>query len=333
MAERAAQVLDKAREWVVQLRREVNPRWFMVTAGSWLLLMLVICGSIWVRARMAARPTVPPDTTLEQEIDERKQNLEEGKKLFNSGRYEESLALFRKVLARSPNNQRARQYAQMSENALQGRMEEARKSAEADKLLEAGRTAFAEGKFSEAKKRAEEALALDGGKIEAQRLRDDAATKVTELEAAAAADRRKKAEKAAVAKKPTPVAETVTVRRPTPAPVQVPARPAATTATVNLVFESPISEGTVMVAINDQIRLKLPFSFKKKVSIFKTVKETGTVTGTMTVDPGTVGIKVWLSGPDIPSTAYKNLTAQITAGETRTLRLDYAGDQLTIRLQ
>jgi len=333
MADRAMQLLDKAREWIVHLRREVNPRWFLVTAGSWLLLMLIVCGSIFIRARLAARPTVPEDTALAQEIEERKQNLEEGKKLFNSGQYEQSLALFRKVLARSPNNQRARQYAQMSENAMQGRMEEARKSAEADQLLDAGRTAYAEGKFPEAKKRAEEALALDGGKIEAQRLRDDAAAKITELEAAAAADRKKKADKAAAAKKPTAVPEPQTVHRPTQAPAVAPARPAVSTATVNLVFESPISEGTVMVAINDQIRLKLPFSFKKKVSIFKTVKETGTVTGTMTIDPGTVGIKVWLSGPDIPSTAYKNLTAQIAAGETRTLRLDYAGDQLTIRLQ
>jgi serine/threonine protein kinase len=333
IGDRAAHLLEKAREWVVHLKREVNPRWFLVTAGSWLLLMLIVCGVIFVQGRLAARPTVPEDTALAQEIEERKQNLEEGKKLFNSGRYEESLALFRKVLARSPNNQRARQYAQMSEAALQGRMEEARKGAEADKLLDAGRTAYAEGKFSEAKKRAEEALALDGGRVEAQRLRDDAAAKVTELESAAAADRKKKAEKAAAAKKPTAVPEAVTVQRPAPPPPSAPLRPATTTATVNLVFESPISEGTVMVAINDQIRLKLPFSFKKKVSIFKTVKETGTVTGSMTIDPGTVGIKVWLSGPDIPSTAYKNLTAQIAAGETRTLRLDYAGDQLTIRLQ
>ena len=87
-----------------------------------------------------------------------------------------------------------------------------------------------------------------------------------------------------------------------------------------------------MVAVNDQIRLKLPFSFKRKVSIFKTVKETGTVTGTMAVDPGSVGIKVWLSGPDIP-TAYKNLTAAISAGDTRTMRLEYTGGQLNVRFQ
>jgi tetratricopeptide (TPR) repeat protein len=328
-ARRAALAIERAREYARLLKAEVNPRWFLLTTGAWLGLVLVVCLAIFVRSIYAARPTVAEDATLARETEERKQALEEGKKLFNAGRYEESLALFRRVLARSPNNQRARQYAQMSENAQQGRVEEARRSAEADSLLETGRTAFAEGKFADARQRAEEALALDGGKIEAQRLKEDASARLAQLEAAAA-ERRKRAEKA-VAKKAAPAPEVVTnVRRPAPAPAL--AQPAVTTATLNLVFESPISEGTVMVAVNDQIRLKLPFSFKRKVNIFKTVKETGTVAGTMTVDPGSVGIKVWLSGPDI-MTAYKNLPAQLSAGDTRTLRLEYAGGQLNVRLQ
>ena len=327
----AAMALARVKEYSQLLKAEVNPRWFFLTAGTFALVMLVICGTIFVRSRVAGRPSVAEDTTLAKETEERKQALEEGKKLFNSGRYEESLGIFRRVLARSPNNQRARQYAQMSENALKGRMEEARRSTEADRLLEAGRTAFAEGKFAEARKSAEGSLALDSAKIEAQRLKEDASAKIAEIEAAAAAERKKKAEKVAVKKAP-PTAEPVTVRRP--APVVAPAPPPAgvTTATLNLVFDSPLSEGTVMVAVNDQIRLKLPFSFKRKVSIFKTVKETGQVTGTMTVDPGTVAIKVWLSGPDMP-TAYKNFNAQLSAGETRTLRLDYAGNQLNVRVQ
>ena len=328
-ARRAALVIESAREYWRLGKAEVNPRWFFLTTGVWFGLVRVVCLAIFIGSRMAARPTVAEDATLARETEERKQALEEGKKLFNAGSYEESLALFRRVLARSPNNQRARQYAQMSENAQQGRIEEARRSAEADRLLEAGRTAFAEGKFADARQRAEEALALDGGKIEAQRLKEDASARLAQLEEAAAA-RKKKAEKA-VAKKAAPAPEGVTtVRRLTPAPAL--AQPAVTTATLRLVFESPISEGTVMVAVNDQIRLKLPFSFKRKVNIFKTVKETGTVAGTMTVDPGSLGIKVWLSGPEI-TTAYKNLPVQLSAGDTRTLRLEYAGGQLNVRVQ
>ena len=330
-ARRTSQALEKALEWSQLLRRDVNTRWFLVTTGAFALGMAVICGAIFVRSRVAAHPTAVMDDTLARETEERKQSLEEGKKLFNAGRYEESLGLFRKVLARSPNNQRARQYAQMSENALQGRAEEARRSAEADKLLEAGRTAYGEGRFAEARKKAEEALNLDGGRIEAQRLKEDASVKIAELEAAAAAERKKKAERVAV-KKATSPAEQVTVRRPAPAAAPAPGQPAATTATLRLVFDSPISEGAVMVAINDKIRLKQPFEFKKKVGFFKTVKETGTVTGSITVDPGAMSIQVWLSGPDI-TTAYKALSAQLAPGETRTLRLEYVGNQLGVRVQ
>jgi tRNA A-37 threonylcarbamoyl transferase component Bud32/tetratricopeptide (TPR) repeat protein len=334
---RAAQAIEKAREWSQLLKAEVNTRWFYATAGGALLLFLVVSGAILIRANVAARPTVVDDAALAKDTEERKRELDEGKKLFNAGRYEESLALFRRVLARSPNNLRARQYAQMSENALQGRVEEARKSSDADRLIDAGRAAFGAGRLAEARKKAEEALALDGGKIEAQRLKEDASAKLAELEAAAAAEtRKKKAAKEALARKSAPASEPATVRRPAPAQSspQAPAAASASarTATLNLTFDSPISEGTVMVAVNDQIRLKLPFSFKRKVSIFKTVKETGTVTGTMAVDPGSVGIKVWLSGPDIP-TAYKNLTATVSAGDTRTLRLEYAGGQLNVRFQ
>ncbi|MGH9365139.1 MAG: hypothetical protein ACRD1B_07740, partial [Thermoanaerobaculia bacterium] len=331
-ARSASEVIEKVRAWSQMLKLEVNTRWFYISAGAWAILMLLICGSIFVRSLVAARPTVVENAALARETQERKQALDEGRKLFNAGRYEESLVLFRRVLARSPNNQRARQYAQMSENALQGRLEEARKSSEVDRLLEAGWAAFGEGKFAEARQRADEALALDAGKIEAQGLKDDASTKIAELEAAAAAERKKKAKE--VAAKRSTLPQPGPIRRPASAqaPGQAPVQSGATTVTLNLVFDSPISEGTVMVAVNDQIRLKVPFAFKRKVSIFKTVKETGTVRGTMTIEPGSVGIKVWLSGPDI-TTAYKNLTGTFSAGDTRTLRLEYAGEQLNLRIQ
>jgi hypothetical protein len=51
------------------------------------------------------------------------------------------------------------------------------------------------------------------------------------------------------------------------------------------------------------------------------------------MDPGSVAIKVWLTGPEIPKTAYRNLSVQLSAGETRTLRLEYAGGQLNLRVE
>ena len=329
--QRAPQAFDRAREYSGLLKRDVNPRWFFLTAGAWALLVAIVCATIFVRARVEARPSVPEDQTLADEIRERKQGLEEGKSLFDAGNYEESLERFRRVLARSPNNQRARQGVQMCEAALRVRSDEALRQKEVGSLLEAGRTAFAEGKFAEAGKKADGALALDSGNGEAQRLKDDAAARLKEIEQIAAADKKKKAEKSVTPKKAPPTPEKATVLQASPIGPKI-VQQGVTTATLNLVFDSPISEGTVMVAVNDKIRLKLPFSFKRKVSIFKTVNGTGQVTGTMTVDPGPIAIKVWLSGPDTP-TAYRTLPAQLSAGETRTLRLEYAGGQLNVRIQ
>ena len=79
-----------------------------------------------------------------------------------------------------------------------------------------------------------------------------------------------------------------------------------------------------MVAVNDQILLRKPFSFKKG--------ESRSVSASLTVPPGPATIKAWLSGPDMPS-AFATTTAQISGGETKTLRLDYSGGKLGIQLQ
>src|SRR5262249_47993746 len=94
-----------------------NPEWvWRVGAGGGAPAVLLI-GFFVLRAQSAARPSVTRDAALEQEVRESKQALVEGQKLFGEGKYTESLARFRQVLARSPNNQEARKYAQMAENA------------------------------------------------------------------------------------------------------------------------------------------------------------------------------------------------------------------------
>jgi hypothetical protein len=96
-------------------------------------------------------------------------------------------------------------------------------------------------------------------------------------------------------------------------------------ASVRLVFDSPINEGHVMVAVNDQILLRRPFSFKKN--------ESHSVLGSFTVPSGAATIKAWLSGPDLPAAAFATTNAQISGGEQRTLRLDYTGGKLAVQLQ
>ena len=111
------------------------------------------------------------------------------------------------------------------------------------------------------------------------------------------------------------------------------ASPAATTATLRLLFDSPVSEGHIMVAVNNAILLRKPFSFKKKAGLFKTIEETGVVSATIPVNPGSATIKAWLSGPDIRGGVLAEGTANLSAGESRTLRLQYSGGNLSMRIQ
>ncbi|MGE5412541.1 MAG: serine/threonine-protein kinase, partial [Syntrophomonadaceae bacterium] len=104
-------------DWKKLAKAEVNPRWFwMVTAAAAGVLILIVA-FFALRARAVAKPGTDVDPALEQEVRERRESLEESKKLFAAGRYDESLAKARQVLSHSPNNEEARRYAQMAENA------------------------------------------------------------------------------------------------------------------------------------------------------------------------------------------------------------------------
>jgi hypothetical protein len=79
-----------------------------------------------------------------------------------------------------------------------------------------------------------------------------------------------------------------------------------------------------MVAVNDQILLRKPFSFKKG--------ESRSVLASLTVQPGPATIKAWLSGPDMAS-AFASTTGQFSGGDSKTLRLDFSGGKLGLQLQ
>ena len=312
-------------------QKQINPRWFYTVSLAAAALLLLVLGVLAIRAARADRPSVVADESLGERTKERKEALEQGKKLLTAGRYEESLGLFRKVLAKAPNNQQARLYAQMAENALAGRAEEVRKHAEAEGRMALAQEAFDAGNYEEAKRLSDEVLQLDGGRVEAQTLREEASTKLAEAEAAAAAVKKKTARpREQLARRASPVPEA----RPTAVPASAgPAPGASTAASLRLLFDAPVSEGHVMIAVNNEVLLRRNFSFKKKSGLFKTVEERGTVSAVIPVSPGPVAIKAWLSGPKIQGSVLAQTNAQLSAGETRTLRLDYSGGALSIRIQ
>jgi hypothetical protein len=88
-----------------------------------------------------------------------------------------------------------------------------------------------------------------------------------------------------------------------------------------------------MVAVNDQILLRKPFSFTRKESIFKSVKGTGTVDVSIPVQTGALNVKIWLSGPDIPASTFATASTQMPNGGSRVLHLDYTGGRLSAKIQ
>jgi serine/threonine protein kinase len=322
-----------AKDWGKLLKAGVNPPWFWGVIGAVALLWLVfVLAPIYVYARLAARPTAPFDAAMTKETDDKRQSIEQAKRLFASGQYEQTLALSRSVLSRSPNNQVARQYAQMAETALQGRLQEQRKAAQAEQTLAAAQAAFGEGNWEEAKRKADEALALDGGRVEAQKIRDEASAKIAQAQAAAAEARKKTMRPAAPAARRAPPPTAVAASSPrSVAPPSV-APVAAGPTTLRLLFDSPISEGNVMVAVNDQILLRKQFDFRRG-GIFKRINATGTIDVSLPVKPGPISVKAWLSGPDIPASVLAQTSGQIAGGETRVLRLELANGHLSARIQ
>jgi serine/threonine-protein kinase len=299
-----------------------------VTLGVAAAFLLVV-GFLVVRRVTASRPTVPENRALAQEVAASRRDLDEGKKLFAAGRYPESLALFQKVLAKEPNSKPAKQYAQMAQTALAGSEQQARKTAEAERVMQLAQAAFSEGNFEEAQKRSDEVLALDGGRVDAQKLREDASAKLAEAEAA-----KKKQARLSVASARKPTAGPARGRgSEEPTPVPAAASAGSGTPTLRLLFDSPISEGHVMVAVNDQILLRKPFSFTRKESIFKSVKGTGTVDVSIPVQTGPLNVKVWLSGPDIPASTFATASTQMPSGGSRVLRLDYGSGHLSAHIQ
>ena len=319
----------KGTDWRKLSKEQVNPYWFWrITIGVGAVFLLIVV-LLLVRGASASRPSAAVNEARANEVAATRHDLDEGRKLLAAGKYQESLVLFRKVLATDPNSKPARQYAQTAEAALQGRQEEAKKSAEVERMVQEASAAFSQGNYEAAKKQAEEILALDANRAEAQKLRDDSEAKIAEAEAA-----KKKASRPAIAAARKPTAVPVKARPETaPTAAPAPAQAASSIPILRLLFDSPVSEGHIMVAVNDQILLRKPFSFIRKEGLFKTIKETGTVDVSIPVQTGALSVKVWLSGPDIPASTFATTSTQMPTGGSRILRLDYSGGRLGARIQ
>lgn len=295
------------------------------------LALLAIGGYFALRPKSPETPAAAaPVDTAPQNADAvaLQKSLEEGRRLFDEGKYEESLVALRTVLGRDPGNTQAQELVNQAENTIKVRTEAVGREAQVASAMELARQSFQAKKWEEARERADAVLVLDASNAEATKLRQDAVSQIEK----AAEKKRVEAQLAKIRAMPKPAPQSAVNTQPMgpDAPPSAPA--AATNATLRLLFDSPISEGHVMVAVNDQILLRRPYNFKKKSGLFKSVEGTGTVSASIPVPTGPVTVKVWLSGPGI-SPAFGTATASMLPAETRTLKLDYAGGNLGVRVQ
>ncbi|MDQ5859149.1 MAG: protein kinase [Acidobacteriota bacterium] len=293
------------------------------------LVVLAVAGYFALRPAAEPAPPVVVDPGPQAEAVAQAKTLEEANRLYEGARYEESLVIARTLLDQDPNNAEVKDLAARAESAIKARTDQAGQSAQVAGALELARQAFAAKKWEEARVRAGEVLLLDSQNAEAIKLRDDATAQVDK---ALADKKRVDAQLAKIRAMPkTPVPQTAQKREPQ-GPIPPPASAGVTTAMLRLLFDSPISEGHVMVAVNDQILLRRPYNFKKKSGLFTSSAGTGTVSANIAVPTGPVTVKVWLSGPGV-SPAFATATASMLPAETRVLKVDYAGGHLGVRVQ
>ena len=295
-------------------------------AGLAAIVAIAVGGYFALRSSPAPPPAAPVAAARNAEAVGLQKSLDEGKRLFDEGKYQESLAIVRPVLDHNPDNAEARQLADQAETAIKGRADQASKTAQIESSLESARQAFASKKWEEAKTHAGEVLLLDAENAEAIKLRDDSTAQVERAE-------KKKVETQLAKIRSMPKAPQTAQKVEAQGPAAPPPVPAGTSkATLRLLFDSPIAEGHVMVAVNDQILLRQPYNFKKKSGLFRSSEGTGTVSANIPVPNGPLTVKVWLSGPGIQP-AYATATASMLPAETRTLKVDYAGGHLGARVQ
>jgi serine/threonine protein kinase len=299
-----------------------------ILIGVAALVALAVGGYFLLRPSSTPAPPVVVDPGPQAESVVQTRTLEEARSLFQAGRYDESLVISRALLAQDPNNAEAKTLVEQADNAIKVRTEQAGQGAQVAAALELARQAFTSKKWEEARDRAGEVLILDAQNAEAIKLRDDATAEVDKAVAA----KKVEAQLAKIRAMPKTPLPQVAVKSEPQGPQRPAPPPGVTTATLRLLFDSPISEGHVMVAVNDQILLRRPYNFKKKSGLFTSSAGTGTVSANIPVPSGPVTVKVWLSGPGV-SPSFATASASMLPAETRVLKVDYAGGQLGVRVQ
>ncbi len=292
------------------------------------MIVVVGAGLLVLKSRIpGGEPPKAAEEASRAQLDLQKE-VAQGKDLYAKGRYAESLAIFRSVLQRDPSLNAARQYSQMSEEALRNEQQkkaDEEKTAQIAAHLQAGRTALDGKDFDTALRESEAVLNLDPKNEEATKLSEDTRKRLTEEKKAELrkGEKRKKTESLArvgQTQTRTPAASAA----PSPAGSRSAAPSATTPATIRVTFASPIPKGYLMIAVNDAIIYRKNFDFGKQNG--------GMLSDTLKVAPGSATVKVWLTTPDSSVKGYQPINATLAGGDSRVLTITLQGKKFSAHL-
>jgi serine/threonine protein kinase len=291
------------------------------------VVLAVVVGGVLLTRKPGqnAVPTPPPPAAKNTPIvDEKTKLMEDAKRFEAEGKLEESLASYREILRRDPSSREAADAASRLEVSVAAKGEQDKKTKEVDGRVAAARDAALAGDEPKVISEADAALAIDPQNAEASALKTSAQERLAN--AKKTSEEKKRLAEAAAKRKAKPTSPPRIVSAiPAPAPVKPvepasPPTPTPATASLRIAFDSPISQGYVMVRLNDKEIFRKAFDFGKK-------KARGLVEGAVQVPSGRGELKVWVIASDRSVNQYKVLAATVPGGESRTLALELDGSK------
>jgi Tfp pilus assembly protein PilF len=296
------------------LLREVDGRWAAaIVAGCVAVVALV---SVGLASRIDGGPFPAPSAGSTRALRAAVWNLQSSSELLASGQLlaAESAALH--ALDQAPASPVARTLLVRIRQLLEDARDSAEARMRADSLVAAGREAYRAGRWDDAVDRFSEALEADAD--------NELAASFLEL----AEERRR------TAGRTTPPARSTSPSRSAsagssavnPAPA---VRPTPGTARITVFFNSPLSQGTLRVSVDDEPVAEVPFDFTERGFLGIRKKGTGTVKRVVLIPSGSRRVGVELLDADGRAIGGERFDERLAAGSDWTLRVDMPDDDAT----
>ncbi len=283
---------------------EVQSRWaWSIIAAAGLVLVLTALG---LRLRMDLGPFEAPSEGTIKNLDGVVLSLWTARDRLSEGNLAEAESAIRAALDQAPTSPAARRIAAAIRHAIEVQRTSEENQARVADLVAEGRRLYRNGSYASAAERFRQALDLDS--------QNEIAVSYLELAEEKVRSTRRRTSSASTTR-PGRTESPVSTAQPTPSPAPGIAR-------ITLVFDSPISAGTISVALDGESLAEVPFDFSHTGFLGFKRKGRGTVKRVILTPSGrrTVGVRLTdsKSGP-LGSATFAN---DLPPGSEWTLRVD-----------